>query len=71
MGNENSRLPGLEIDEKAVEVNDFWSHSAATLYNDAVSPLSVFVGEAFVEDSPWPDTTPLQKMTKVNQRIDL
>lgn len=66
MGNESSQLRDLEIEEKAVEVTDFWTHSTASLYNDNVTSLSVFIGESFVDGPLWSALTPLEKMAKVN-----
>lgn len=65
MGNETSQLAGLEIEEKAVEVTEFWSHNSATLYNETITSLSVFIGDSFVEGSLWSTLTPLEKLTKV------
>ncbi|KAL0850410.1 hypothetical protein ABMA28_012223 [Loxostege sticticalis] len=69
MGNENSQLSGLEIDEKAVEVTDFWSHYQATI-NDSCryfslkgdGSVSVFKGEAALGPL-WAISTPLEKFS--------
>lgn len=66
MGNESSKLTGLEIEEKAVEVTDFWTHNSALLDNDNNTSLSVFIGESFVEGPLWTIHTPLEKMAKVS-----
>lgn len=65
MGNETSQLSGLEIDEKAVEVTDFWTHHSAVMHNENVTPLSVFIGEPLVSGALWINQTPLEKATKV------
>ncbi|KAG5896264.1 hypothetical protein JTB14_033561 [Gonioctena quinquepunctata] len=65
MGNEQSQSSGIEVDEKAVEVSDFWSqHSASILGSDSCTNLSVFVGELFVSGSLWSTQTPLEKCAK-------
>ncbi|KAJ8962134.1 hypothetical protein NQ318_018091 [Aromia moschata] len=65
MGNEQSQLPGIEIEEKAQEVSDFWSqHSANILISDNVTNLSVFIGEQFLNEPPWTSQTPLEKNSK-------
>ncbi|KAJ8910361.1 hypothetical protein NQ315_004977 [Exocentrus adspersus] len=66
MGNDQSQMSGIDIEEKAVEVSDFWTqHSACVLNSDSVTNLSVFVGELFVEGSLWTTQTPLEKFSKV------
>lgn len=65
MGNEQSQLSGLEVEEKAVEVTDFWSHHSASVNAGNVSNLSVFVGEPLVGGSLWLSNTPLEKAGKV------
>lgn len=65
MGNETSQLAGLEIDEKAVEVTDFWTHHSAVMHGENVTPLSVFIGEPLVGGALWINQTPLEKATKV------
>ncbi|CAG9853791.1 unnamed protein product [Phyllotreta striolata] len=62
MGNEQSVIPGIEIDEKAIEVCDFWTqHSAAILNQDNLNHLTVFSGELFVNGTLWVSQTPLEK----------
>lgn len=63
MGNEQSNLSGLELDEKAVEVTDFWTHHSATI--NLGNSVSVFIGEPLVSGSLWLSQTPLEKATKV------
>ncbi|XP_034934423.1 protein-associating with the carboxyl-terminal domain of ezrin [Chelonus insularis] len=45
MGNEKSALSGLEIDEKAIEITDFWLHHSANLNGVNPQVLSVFISE--------------------------
>lgn len=67
MGNDQSQLPGIEIEEKAVEVSDFWAqHSACVLNSDSVTNLSVFIGELFIDGALWTVQTPLEKYSKVS-----
>lgn len=66
MGNERSQMSSVEIDQRAVEVTDFYAHYAATL-NNGSNPvnLSVFVGEPLVGGTLWQTQTPLEKASKV------
>lgn len=68
MGNESSQLSGLEIDEKAVEITDFWTHSSGCVFGceDTLTALSIFIGDSFVQGPLWTIQTPLEKMTKVS-----
>ncbi|XP_061715469.1 protein-associating with the carboxyl-terminal domain of ezrin [Cydia pomonella] len=69
MGNEGSQLSGLEIEEKAAEITDFWAHYRATI-NDSCSyfslksdgSVSVFKGEV-VSGPLWTMSTPLEKFS--------
>ncbi|CAH0552708.1 unnamed protein product [Brassicogethes aeneus] len=64
MGNEQSQLAGLDIEEKAVEVSDFWSqHSAIICNSESTTSLTVFTGELLVS-SKWSNQTPLEKNSK-------
>lgn len=71
MGNEHSQMSGLNVEEKAIEVTDFWSHHSATLNtgNSNVSTVSVFIGEPLVGGSLWMTQTPLEKASKVSFHI--
>lgn len=64
MGNEHSQLAGLEIDEKAVEVTDFWAHHAAYIDSEHSTNISIFIGEPVIGGSVWLSQTPLEKSTK-------
>lgn len=71
MGNEGSHLNGLEIEEKAIEVTDFWSQYQAKI-NDSCryfslkgdGSVSVFKGEAALGPL-WAVSTPLEKFSNV------
>lgn len=73
MGNETSHLNGLEIEEKAIETTDFWSHYQATI-NDSCryfslksdGSVSVFKGES-VLGPLWTVCTPLEKFSNVSE----
>lgn len=69
MGNENSHLSGLQLEEKAVEVTDFWIHHSASVNSGNITNLSVFVGEPLVGGSLWVNQTPLEKASKVRRLI--
>ncbi|EEZ97411.1 protein-associating with the carboxyl-terminal domain of ezrin [Tribolium castaneum] len=65
MGNDHSHLSGVEIEEKSVEVSDFWSHHSATIINsENTTNLSVLTGELFVDGPLWKTQTPLEKNSK-------
>lgn len=71
MGNESSHLNGLEIEEKATEITDFWTHYQAT-FSDSCryfslkgdGSVSIFKGEA-VLGPLWATSTPLEKCSNV------
>ncbi|CAH2100219.1 unnamed protein product [Euphydryas editha] len=69
MGNDTSHLNGLEIEEKAIEVTDFWSHYQATIKDScryfslkSDGSVSVFKGE-IVLGPLWTLSTPLEKFS--------
>ncbi|XP_019869962.1 protein-associating with the carboxyl-terminal domain of ezrin [Aethina tumida] len=65
MGNDQSQFAGTEIDEKAIEVSDFWTqHSAVITTLPNVTNLSVFIGELLVSGPLWKSQTPLEKNSK-------
>ncbi|XP_014469942.1 PREDICTED: protein-associating with the carboxyl-terminal domain of ezrin [Dinoponera quadriceps] len=45
MGNEKSALRGLEIEDKAVEVTDYWMHYNASVHDSSLQKLSIFISE--------------------------
>lgn len=68
MGNEASQLTGLEINEKAVEVTDFWTHHHAIIKDSCRyfslkgdGSLSVFKGENNILGPLWTLHSPLEK----------
>lgn len=67
MGNEKSALSGLEIDEKAIEIADFWLHHSATLTSTTSSQqsLSVFISEPSLHSAAnFGKPSPLEKTAK-------
>ncbi|CAG9575602.1 unnamed protein product [Danaus chrysippus] len=69
MGNENSQLNGLEVEEKATEITDFWSHYQATIKDSCRyfsfkgdGSVSVFKGET-VLGPLWNISSPLEKFS--------
>ncbi|KAL1505999.1 hypothetical protein ABEB36_005437 [Hypothenemus hampei] len=65
MGNDHSQIPGLEIDERVVEVSDFWSQQSATVQDgEHVTKLSLFSSDLFFNDPFWVPQTPLKKFSK-------
>ncbi|KAL3278372.1 hypothetical protein HHI36_013701 [Cryptolaemus montrouzieri] len=65
MGNENSQMSGIDIEDKVVEIADFWSqHSAYLPKSQQLSNLTVFIGELFVSGPLWTVHTPLEKSSK-------
>lgn len=65
MGNEQSQISGLEVEEKAVEVTDFWTHHSAIVNSGNLTNLSIFIGEPLIGGSLWITQTPLEKSSKV------
>ncbi|KAK9884419.1 hypothetical protein WA026_007266 [Henosepilachna vigintioctopunctata] len=65
MGNDQSQLSGIDIEDKAVEIADYWSqHSANLPKAKQLSNLTVFIGELFVSGPLWSVQTPLEKCSK-------
>lgn len=71
MGNENSQLNSLEIEEKATEITDFWAHHQATISDScryfslkSDGSVSVFKGET-ISGPLWTVSTPLEKFSNV------
>ncbi|XP_023952657.2 protein-associating with the carboxyl-terminal domain of ezrin [Bicyclus anynana] len=69
MGNENSQLNSLEIEEKATELTDFWAHHQATISDScryfslkSDGSVSVFKGETILGPL-WTASTPLEKFS--------
>lgn len=72
MGNENSQLSGLEIEDKAVEITEFWQQYQATIKDSCRyfslkgdGSVSVFKGEA-AAGPLWAVSTPLEKFCNVS-----
>lgn len=67
MGNDSSRLKGLEIEANAIEANDFWSLYNAKIHSEeSDSLLSIFTGETVVSGQIWVAQSPLERFLKVN-----
>lgn len=70
MGNEKSALSGLEIDEKPVEITDFWVHYMANVSGhnaQAAQAVSLFVSEPALHYSAnFGTPSPLERAAKVN-----
>jgi hypothetical protein len=49
MGNERSKLSGLVIDEKIVEVTDGWTLHSGTVCAGSNSSISVFISEVLAD----------------------
>ncbi|KAM7353206.1 protein-associating with the carboxyl-terminal domain of ezrin isoform 2-T2 [Cochliomyia hominivorax] len=68
MGNEGSKLKGLEIDKNAVEANDFWalfnSVASTTTNEEGKQYLSVFQGEPVVTGQLWVAQGPMERAIK-------
>ncbi|GAB0090573.1 protein-associating with the carboxyl-terminal domain of ezrin [Sergentomyia squamirostris] len=64
MGSDQSLLKGLEIEEKATEVSDFWSVYAGELKTEN-RLLTIFQGESIGNTNQfWHKKNPLEKATK-------
>ncbi|OXU31340.1 hypothetical protein TSAR_012685 [Trichomalopsis sarcophagae] len=65
MGNEKSSLSGLEIDDKAVEITDFWTHHSSNIHGSNPQNLSVFISEPSLHsDCSFGKPSPLEKAAK-------
>ncbi|XP_043254553.1 protein-associating with the carboxyl-terminal domain of ezrin [Colletes gigas] len=65
MGNEISALNGLEIDEKSVEVTDFWVHYTACVNGYGAQKVSLFISEPSLHYSAnFGNPSPLEKAAK-------
>ncbi|CAG9769331.1 unnamed protein product [Ceutorhynchus assimilis] len=65
MGNEQSQISGVKMDQKAIEVSDFWTQHNATINNvQNESKISIFAGDLFLNDPFWNPQTPLEKCSK-------
>lgn len=66
MGGEQSHLSGIDIEQKAIEISDFWSQHNATVNNaGTASKLSIFVGDLLLIEPFWTPQTPLEGFSKV------
>lgn len=68
MGNEKSALSGLEIEEKAIEITDFWlQHSASLNRTNNPQSISVFISEPSLHTSAsFGKPSPLERAAKVS-----
>lgn len=67
MGNEKSAPSGLEIDEKSVEITDFWIHYTAHINDYNAEKVSVFISEPSLHyNANFGNPSPLEKAAKVN-----
>ncbi|XP_066588545.1 protein-associating with the carboxyl-terminal domain of ezrin-like [Prorops nasuta] len=65
MGNEKSALNGLDLDEKAVELTDFWMHYGANIVNPNPQRISVFISEPSLHYSAsFGKPSPLERIAK-------
>ena len=70
MGNEKSIPKGLEIDDKALEITDFWSHHSSSWHASNPQNLSVFISEPSLHsDASFGKPSPLEKAAKVHVHI--
>lgn len=72
MGNEKSSLSGIEIEDEAIEVSNFWSQHSATIFeSNVVTELTVFIEDSteFTRDTLWSSQTPLERFTRVNMSL--
>ncbi|XP_017757306.1 PREDICTED: protein-associating with the carboxyl-terminal domain of ezrin isoform X1 [Eufriesea mexicana] len=65
MGNEKSAPSGLKIDEKPIEITDFWAHYMACVNGHNVQRISVFISEPSLHYSAnFGNASPLEKAAK-------
>lgn len=70
MGNEKSALNGIEIDEKAIEVTDFWTQYSANVQNYNSQKVSVFNSEPSLHyTASFGKPTPLERIAKVSSSV--
>lgn len=66
MGNEKSALNGLEIDDKAIEITDFWLHHTGNLSGANPQNLSIFISEPSLHSTAnFGKPSPLERTAKV------
>jgi len=72
MGNEKSALRGLEIEDKAIEVTDYWMHYDAYVHDSSLQRLSIFISEPSLHfAATFGRPSPLERAAKVNIYSDL
>lgn len=65
MGNEKSALNGLEIDDKSVEITDFWIHYTARVKGYNPRKVSIFISEPSLHyGASFGKPSPLEKAAK-------
>ncbi|KAK0179472.1 hypothetical protein PV327_005222 [Microctonus hyperodae] len=65
MGNEKSALNGLEIDDKAIEITDFWLHHTGNLSGANPQNLSIFISEPSLHSTAnFGKPSPLERTAK-------
>lgn len=66
MGNEKSALRGLEIEDKAVEITDYWMHYDASIRDSNLQKLSIFISEPSLHfTASFGRPSPLERAAKV------
>lgn len=67
MGNEKSALRGLEVEDKAVEVTDYWMHYDANVHDSSLQRLSLFISEPSLHfTATFGRPSPLERAAKVD-----
>lgn len=70
MGNEKSALRGLEIEDKAVEVTDYWMHYDASINDSNLQKLSIFISEPSLHfTATFRRPSPLERAAKVDSYL--
>ncbi|XP_076233341.1 protein-associating with the carboxyl-terminal domain of ezrin isoform X2 [Calliopsis andreniformis] len=65
MGNEKSALHGLQVDEKPVEITDFWVHYTAHVNGYGAQKVSLFISEPSLHyNANFGNPSPLEKAAK-------
>lgn len=62
MGSEHSQIPGIDIEEKVIEVSDFWSQYCACIDNNV--NITLFIGDLFANEPFWSANSALEKFSK-------
>lgn len=66
MGNDQSHLKGIQIDEKAIETTDFWTTYNGEVRNktEVATSITIFQGEQVITGQLWTNISPLKRAAR-------